>query len=153
MLRYGHLTEADKRQICEWHYDGVYAIYDLPAFESMKKREMGFLNPQRDRNFLGFWEDGILIGYVNLREEEQEVFIGIGIRPEFCGYGYGSCVLTKACEISKERYPEKSLYLEVRHWNIRSVRCYEKSGFHIAGSPFLKETHNGTDWFYRMVKK
>jgi len=36
-------------------------------------------------------------------------------------------------EISKKLYPDKPLYLEVRTWNIRAVKCYQKAGFRIDG--------------------
>ena len=152
-LRFGSLTEEDKREICEWHYEGQYELYNLPSFAEMKERKIGFLHPVRAENFLGFWEDRILIGYVNLREEEKEVFVGIGVRPEFCGLGFGSQILMEVSLIAKEKYPEKPLYLEVRCWNKRAVRCYEKAGFSMEGSAYFRQTPAGSDWFYRMVKK
>lgn len=153
MVAFRYLTEEDKRSICEWHYEEMYSIYNLPTLEKMKERKMGFYNPERERNFLGVWNKETLIGYVNLREDEKEAFIGIGVRPELCGYGYGCTVLEEACKIAKERYPEKSLYLEVRCWNKRAIRCYEKAGFKIDGKAFLKTTQNGSDWFYRMTRE
>ena len=29
-------------------------------------------------------------------------------------------------EISKKLYPNKPLYMEIRTWNIRAVKCYQK---------------------------
>ncbi len=39
------LTEADKREICSWRYDGEHAIYNLPSYEEMRQWKTGFLNP------------------------------------------------------------------------------------------------------------
>ena len=91
----------------------------------------------------------------NATESEAErsiVFIGIGVKPELCSRGYGQRILYETYQISKEVYPDKSLYLEVRTWNERAIRCYQKAGFEIVGEPFEQRTGSGIDNFYRMVK-
>lgn len=148
-----NMTEADKREICGWHYEGQYAVYDLPAYEEMQQKQMGFLNPKREKNFYSFLEGEKIVGFVNILEEKREVFVGIGVAPSLCGMGYGCEMLLQTYGISKKLYPEKQLYLEVRSWNTRAVRCYEKAGFIIEGEAFTQETHAGTGAFYRMVKK
>ncbi|MGN0977811.1 MAG: GNAT family N-acetyltransferase, partial [Faecousia sp.] len=60
--------------------------------------------------------------------------------------------LKEVCELSKRRYPDKPLYLEVRTWNVRAVRCYEKAGFRIDGASFEQVTGMGPGTFYRMVR-
>ena len=54
---------------------------------------------------------------------------------------------------SKQKYPGKPLYLEVRTWNERAVRCYQKAGFVIDGDIIEQETYIGRSTFYRMIKK
>ena len=44
------------------------------------------------------------------------------------------------------------MYLEVRTWNRRAVRCYEKAGFRIVGEPIRRTTSAGDGIFYHMVK-
>lgn len=56
-------------------------------------------------------------------------------------------------QLSKTRCHDKPLYLEVRTWNIRAVKCYEKAGFQIEGEPFELTTGIGTGMFYRMTKR
>ena len=147
------LTEADKREICSWHYDGEYAIYDLPPYEEMKMQKIGFLNPKQEKNFFAFWEGNKLVGFVNILEEPMEVFIGIGVNPNLCGRGYGCQILQDAYDISKSRCPQKPLYLEVRSLNKRAVRCYENAGFRIDGEPFEQITGIGAGTFLRMVRE
>lgn len=43
------------------------------------------------------------------------------------------------------------MHLEVRTWNRRAIRCYEKSGFYIDGQPFTQKTLSGEGRFFRMV--
>ena len=146
------LTDADKREICAWHYEGEYTLYDLPPYEEMKAQGRAFFNPEREQNYRGFFDGGKLVGFVNILEEEREVFIGIGVAPKLCGRGYGCQMLLDTYRISKEQYPEKPLYLEVRSWNTRAVRCYEKAGFAIDGEAFAQKTPIGVGTFYRMIR-
>lgn len=89
MLRYHIMTEPEKRQVCAWQYDGEYAAYNLPDYTEMQKRQMGFCNPDRRKNFYSYCDDTRLVGFTNLLEEETEVFVGIGVSPQLCNKGYG----------------------------------------------------------------
>lgn len=151
-LTYRHPTDTDKYQICSWHYEGEYAVYDWPSYEEMRENQTFLCNPEREKNYHVFLEGDTIVGFVNIVEKAQEIFIGIGVAPQLCGMGYGREILLEAYRISKEKYPEKPLYLEVRTWNQRAVRCYQKAGFTIDGEPFQRETHMGAGTFYRMVK-
>ena len=110
---------------------------------------MGVANP---KNILfAFYEGSELVGFTNLYEEDVEVFFGIGVNPVYCGKGYGQKMTKKTIELSHELFPNKSLYLEVRTWNERAVKCYEKAGFRITGDPIVRPTHIGEGVFYHMV--
>lgn len=146
------LTEEEKRKICDWKYEGEYAIYNLPSYEEMRERKQGFCNPLREKNFRAFYFGERLVGFTNLLEEEKEIFLGIGVNPLLCGQGFGQRILKEISRIAKELYPGKPLYLEVRTWNERAVRCYQRAGFRIDGSPFEQKTGIGIGTFYRMVK-
>ena len=75
------ITELDKQEICGWHYQGLYQIYNLPSYAEMKVSSMGFASPEKEKNFYVWRENGHLIGYVNLLEKPDGIFIGIGIQP------------------------------------------------------------------------
>ncbi|MGM9619399.1 MAG: GNAT family N-acetyltransferase [Oscillospiraceae bacterium] len=152
MMTHRCLTEEDKREICAWKYGGEYAVYDLPPYEAMRQAGLGFADPGKAKQYLGFWRGDALIGFVNILEEAAEVFIGLGVRPDCCGKGYGCEILREAYRIAKARYPAKPLYLEVRTWNRRAIRCYEKAGFAIDGEPYELTTLSGKGLFYRMTK-
>ena len=77
-LVYRNLSEDAKRQICAWKYGGEYDLYNLPAYEEMQVRQIGFMNPKSEKNYYGFWDESILVGFVNILEEKEEIFIGIG---------------------------------------------------------------------------
>lgn len=111
-LVYRNLSEDAKRQICAWKYGGEYDLYNLPAYEEMQVRQIGFMNPKSEKNYYGFWD-----------------------------------------ESSKKLYPNKPLYLEVRTWNTRAVKYYEKAGFRIDGQAYELTTGIGTGTFYRMIRE
>ncbi len=142
-------TEEEKILITEWKYEGEYSVYNAEPYEEQKKKGFGFANPQN--HFYSFYDEKKLIGFINLYEEKTEVFFGIGVKPEECGKGYGSQMTETACKISRRLFPGKPLYLEVRTWNQRAVRCYEKAGFHIAGEPIRQTTSAGEGVFYHMI--
>lgn len=151
MLACHPTTEEEKILITEWKYEGEYSVYNAEPYEEQKKRGFGFANPQN--HFYSFYDEKKLIGFINLYEEKTEVFFGIGVKPEECGKGYGSQMTETACKISRRLFPGKPLYLEVRTWNQRAVRCYEKAGFHIAGEPIRQTTSAGEGVFYHMIRE
>ena len=150
MLAFHKTTEEEKYAICTWKYEGIYAIYNLLPYEEQVKMHRGFANPEN--NFYSCIFEGRLIGYINLIEEETSVFFGIGVHPDFCSQGYGQQICREACKLSRHLYPGKPIVLEVRTWNTRAVRCYEKAGFCIAGEPFKQTTPIGEGTFYRMIQ-
>ncbi|OUN20959.1 GNAT family N-acetyltransferase [Pseudoflavonifractor sp. An85] len=151
-LIYRNLTDDDKHQICAWKYKGEYGIYNLPPYEEMKAQQIGFMDPKSEQNYLAFADGDTLVGFVNILEEATEVFIGIGVNPELCNQHYGREMLALAYGISKSRYPDKPLYLEVRTWNTRAVKCYQRAGFQIDGEPYELTTGIGNGTFYRMTR-
>ena len=124
MLTYHQTTEAEKYRITAWEYEGEYAIYNATPYAEQKKKGFGFANPLN--HFYSFYAGEELVGFINLYEEETEVF-------------------------SRRLFPGKPLYLEVRTWNTRAVRCYQKAGFRIVGEPLRQTTSLGEGLFYRMV--
>lgn len=53
------------------------------------------------KKLLWFWDESILVGFVNILEEKEEVFIGIGVNPDLCNKHYGQRMLLITYEISK----------------------------------------------------
>ena len=57
-LVYRNLSEDAKRQICAWKYGGEYDLYNLPAYEEMQVRQIGFMNPKSEKIIMVFGIDG-----------------------------------------------------------------------------------------------
>lgn len=148
MLAYHETTEEEKHRISSWKYEGDYAVYNSTSYEEQKKRQLGFANP--GNHYYSFYEEEKLVGFINLYKKETEIFLGAGINPRCCNRGYGQQMIKAACGISRKLFPGKTLHLEVRTWNARAIRCYEKCGFYIAGEPVKRMTPIGEGIFYRM---
>lgn len=151
MLVYHKTTEEEKRLICDWSYEGAFAVYNLLPYEEQIRMRQGFANPKN--SFYSFVDGSKLIGYINLVEEETAVFFGIGVNPLFCNQGYGQRICVLARELSHQLFPGKPVCLEVRTWNTRAVRCYEKAGFRIIGEPILRTTPIGHGAFFHMEEE
>ena len=48
MLECHKTTEDEKRIICEWKYDGEYAIYNSIPYEKQVETQRGFANPKNN---------------------------------------------------------------------------------------------------------
>lgn len=151
MITYHIMTELEKEIISSWQYDGEYEIYNMPSYQEQKEKGVGFGDPLSANNFYTYYDENTLVGFTNILEEPKEVFMGIGIAPDICGNGYGQKILTIACNISKTLYSDKPIYLEVRTWNQRAIKCYENVGFRINGQKFEQKTMMGMGDFLRMV--
>ena len=78
MLTYHLMTEQEKELASGWRYEGEYAIYNEPSYQEQKEKGIGFGNPKRDKNFYAYCDGQELVGFTNILEERQAVFLGIG---------------------------------------------------------------------------
>ncbi len=151
-LSYHIITEEEKQAVCSWKYEGDYACYNQPSYKEAKEKGMLFFHPGHEKNFRTYYDGDVLVGFTNLMEDGDKVFLGIGVHPDLCSKGYGTAIIRETCRISEELYPGKPLYLTVRTWNQRAIRCYEKCGFVKDGDVFFMRTYSGVAEFYRMMR-
>lgn len=151
MLTHHEATEAEKQEICTWKYADAYALYDMPSYNEMKEKRFGFGSPKM--YIEAFYDGDRLVGFCNLFDDGDEVFFGIGVHPQACGKGYGREMTDTMYAVSQALFPGKPLYLEVRTWNERAIRCYRHAGFVIDGGVICQKTNAGDGEFYRMVRR
>ena len=128
-LRFRNLTEEDKRQICAWKYTGEYEIYNLPSYDLMKAQQTGFMNPKNEKNYFAFLDGDVLVGFVNLREKDTEVFIGVGVNPALCGRQYGRRMLEKHTAYPKGDIPKSRCILQCAPGTREQYRAIGTRGF------------------------
>jgi ribosomal-protein-alanine N-acetyltransferase len=151
-FRFRDFTETDARTIAAWHYEPPYDVYDMvqdPAdLESM-------LNPQE-------WPDvwfaasdvvsGELTGFAELHLVGDMVEIGLGLRPDLTGAGFGPAFTEAVMTFARERWRPARFALDVFPWNERAIRAYEKTGF-VRGDVYIRRFPGGTEReFLRMER-
>lgn len=120
------LSEEQAKEISNWKYIGEYSIYNLPAWTKMIQENYSLTDNVKRERYIGYInEDGELVGFVNLLDEGDTVFFGIGIKPNYCSKGIGKVITKMALIESQNRFPNKPVILEVRTWNKRAVNCYK----------------------------
>lgn len=131
-LSTGELTENQARQVCGWRYSGDYAIYNCPPWDDMLAQNWALTDKNKRKNeFKSVHLNDVFIGFFRLQLRENKLYLGLGLSPEYCGKGYGYELIEMIKEYTKRRFPQNDLYLEVRDFNNRAIRCYLKSGFDI----------------------
>ena len=143
-------TEELAKEITTWRYEGEYEIYNLPSWDEIINKQISLCKKEKRENFIGYLnEENNLIGFVNLVDEGDSVFLGIGVKPEYCGAGIGKQIIKMALDECSKRYENKPIILEVRSWNKRAIKCYESQGFKIVKIK-KQETYAGFGEFFVM---
>ena len=144
------LSEEQAKEISNWRYTGEYLIYNLPSWDIMVHENYSLTDTVKRERYIGYSnENGQLVGFVNLLDEGETVFFGIGINPNYCGKGIGKIIINKSLIEIQKRFPNKPVILEVRTWNKRAVNCYKSQGFNIIEIK-QHQTHIGFGEFYIM---
>ncbi len=75
-----------------------------------------------------------LMAYLRLSTHQRDGNVmGIGLHPDRCGRGLGAAVVELGVREHRRRLPGQPLWMEVRRWNTRAIRCYQRAGFRIVG--------------------
>ncbi len=121
-------VEATK-QICSWRYEPPYDVYDYLSYEAALNEQAAITKTENADNYLCFWNDVTLVAYTSIILKGENLYIGIGVAPQFCGQGMGETLLNQTIIECKRRYPDKEIWVQVRSWNERAIKCYIKCGF------------------------
>lgn len=126
-MRIEPLTEAHANEIAAWRYEFPYEWYDTAA--DPRRIEL-FANPVRREGLRAVVDDeGELIGFFNFVREDDEVRIGLGIRPDLTGRGLGSQFIDSGLRYATDEWAPKRFRLWVAWWNERALRAYRRAGF------------------------
>ncbi len=144
------LTEDYARKICSWRYDGDYSVYNFSDWDVVVRNGWGLsIKDIREKEFLAVLLNRELIAYIRITKREGKAFVGIGLKPSWCGKGHGKEVMNLLIEECKKRFPNTPIALEVRSFNKRAINCYKAVGFEIRDK-YVKKIMNGEDEFYYM---
>ena len=108
-------VEAAK-QICSWRYEAPYDVYDYLSYEAALNEQAAITKIEN-------------VAYTSIISKNDKIYIGIGIAPRFCGQALGKIYLNQTIIECKRRCPNKEIWVQVRSWNERAIKCYLKCGF------------------------
>lgn len=148
------LTEDHCMDICTWKYPVPYDVYNWRAWELMVAEQEEFADASlREEQYRGVVDsDGLLIGFAQFFPLVGVTRLGLGMRPDYCGQGYGVDFVRAIAGEAMQKTPANEIDLEVLIWNIRAYRVYEKAGF-VHTDTYERMTPTGMERFHCMVWK
>ena len=113
-------------------------------YKTIESVEESISNPKNpDRLRFGIWDNGVLVGSVNLTPDEDDKTkgeIGYYLGSEFTGKGYMIKAVTTLAEFAFKNLQYKEIYGIVHAENIASQSVLRKSGFENGGQVIGKYT-------------
>ncbi|AJY74979.1 GNAT family N-acetyltransferase [Paenibacillus beijingensis] len=146
------MTERHGEEICGWRYEPPYDLYGWDSWKTICRLEIEFGDPElRSRQYASVTDDrGELKGFAQFFPMEGVIRLGLGMRPDLCGRGFGPYFVSIIVQEAARRAPDAEIDLEVLSWNRRAVRAYEKAGFRLTDT-YSKRTPSGPAQFHCMV--
>ena len=136
------IEEADARAIMAWRYEGQYAIYnwegeDDPT-EMLDRRSPHYAVKDEHGELVGFFAYGSSAyvwdgGEPHLYSEQNTITIGLGMRPDLTGKGWGLAFTLAGLDFAREHFRPDYFRLYVLDFNERAIRVYERAGFERTG--------------------
>lgn len=118
-----------------WAYPAPYDIYSF-AYIPLEEALTFFKDPGnayfalvRDEEFLGFCNFGWDARVEGGDYSEPAIDVGIGMRPDLTGRGWGQEYAHFVFEEAEKRYPDLPLRVSVAGFNERAQRVCRKNGF------------------------
>ncbi|MCD1260031.1 GNAT family N-acetyltransferase [Paenibacillus athensensis] len=124
-------TEAHGPAVCAWTYPAPYEAYGWPEWSAMQRETREFADPdlRRDQYAAAVDADGALVGYAQFFPLAGVIRLGLGLRPDLCGRGWGAAYAQLLAQEAERRAPGCEVDLEVLVNNVRAVKAYERAGF------------------------
>lgn len=141
--RFRPMRLRDTWTVASWRYPGEYAFYDMSWIELliirlsiplMRALNVGDCYAVDDTS-------GRLAGvFTYYRRDEDELEIGLAMRPNLTGHGYGLAFVRAGMAFARIRFAPKRFSLTVAEFNRRARTVYERAGF-VALRTFSRNTH------------
>ena len=150
-MRVEEWSEAYAKEVAEWRYEPPYDFYDLAA-DPTDEAEMR--DPARAAHYRAVLADGVerLDAFWYFDWQGDAVEVGIGLRPDLTGRGYGESFLLSQLAYAAAQWTPETFRLFVAAWNERAIRLYERLGFRTVGRETRSFELVGEHEFVRMER-
>jgi ribosomal-protein-alanine N-acetyltransferase len=145
------MDEDGAHAIAGWHYEGMYAFYDM----EQDLEDLEELLDQRnwDDHYYTVTDDrGDLIGFFSFEQEGEVLVVGLGLKPDLTGRGWGQAIFEAGHDFARNKYRPVTFVLGVATFNQRAIHVYRKAGFEDV-EVFMNSTNGGQYEFLRMARK
>jgi ribosomal-protein-alanine N-acetyltransferase len=144
------MTQADAETIASWRYEPPYDFYDADA-DHRDLAELLDAGRRSDRYFSARDANGELVGYFAIAVEDGVAGVGVGLRPDLTGRGYGLSFLEAGLAFVAKRHSPERYRLSVAEFNRRAIIVYERAGF-VRKRSYVRETNGGVFRFVDMER-
>jgi len=152
------LAAADAGAIASWRYPPPYDVYDVPKDPSWEAEILDATRWGTSYFAVDDAESGELVGFLELvakepdSDDDLEIEIGLGLRPDLTGLGFGPSLVEAGMAFARDRCRPRTFALDVFPWNERAIRAYEKAGFE-RGDVYVRTFPDGNEvTFLRMAR-
>lgn len=139
------------RMIADWRYPDEYAFYDWVNDPEDLAELLDAAN-WPGRYYAAVAEDSAVIGFLQTTPAADAVEIGLGLRPDLTGQGYGRDFLDACLDFAAEQFAARRFTLAVAAFNRRAITVYERAEFQVS-EEFLQHTNGGIYPFVRMERR
>ncbi len=134
------MNQAEAEDIANnWKYEGEYSFYDMT--EDVEDYEEIISPALRGDIYFSVIEDENLIGFFCVEQDNNDIEIGLGLKPELTNKGSGLGFVKTILKFVSHNYEFESVILDVADFNKRAIIVYERAGF--AAAKKIKVNTNG----------
>ena len=162
------MNETDAQVVSTWRYEAPYDVYNTGNDDEEASHTSELLD--RRSPYYAVRNDtmsggGELVGYFcygtagqpwevsepSLYVDDKIILIGLGIRPDLTGKGFGLSFVNAGLAFAREQFAPSAFRLYVLSFNKRAMRVYERAGFHFVRTLSVHNIH-GTMEFVEMER-
>ena len=120
-------NETYAGELAAWRYPPPWDFYDLASDPADAAAVRDPARAGHLRAVLG--QSGRLEAFWYFDWHAEVVEVGIGLRPDLTGHGFGESFLRAQLEYASSRWQPATFRLFVASWNERAIRLYQRFGF------------------------
>ena len=148
----------EAKQIVKWRYQDPYSIYNMDETDECLNELLNgsyYSVTDSQDNLIGYFcfgksaqvpADNAFGAY----SDDSYADIGLGIRPDLCGKGFGLGFLKAGIVFACREFSAEKFRLTVAGYNERAIKVYERAGF-VKEISFERVSEKGSIAFWVMT--
>lgn len=138
------MSPAHAHAVERWRYPEDYAFCNMEADPEDLREFLDFEKWEPDTKFAVTDGSGDLVGFFEFVTRDGVTEVGLGLRPDRAGHGFGREFLRVGLRFAVERFNPRRLKLSVATFNQRAIKVYVRVGFAVTQRFVQKPTEANT---------